>query len=69
MVDSGSDTVSLAKEIALLLLETIAAKESKKCVKLWRKTPRLVERGIYRIKVCTKWQSGNSFLVTANKNI
>ena len=59
MVDSGSDIFFLAKKNMLLLLETIFAKESKNCMRLWRKTPRLVARGIYRIKVCTKWQSGN----------
>lgn len=59
MVDSGSGTDFLAKESVLLLFETIFAKESKNCMILRRKTPRLVERGIYRIRVCTKWQSGN----------
>lgn len=59
MVDSGSYAAFSAKNAVLLLLETISAKESKNRTGLWRKTPRLVARGIYRITVCTKWQSGN----------
>ena len=60
MVDSGSDIIFLAKEVMLLLLETIFAKESKNKLSSSGKTPRLVERATHRIKVRTEWQFGKT---------
>jgi len=50
--------IVVAIRLALLLLETILAKEAKRRIVLWWKTPRLSLQDRQGITVRTKWQSG-----------